>query len=120
MTHTTTRDRVLKIDCNNLSETFASSRNQRISIGRSDETDISIDSDMISRNHATLTLNYDEIFIEDHSANGTYLYFEERELYLKNDTLKLSNNGHISCGLSMYSCSVPKNIISYQLSDSIN
>ncbi len=50
---------------------FESSRNQKILIGRSNESDIYIDSDDISRNHATISLNYNNIFIEDHSSNGT-------------------------------------------------
>jgi hypothetical protein len=87
-----------QIECNNKTRVFESSRNQKILIGRSSHADIFIDSDEISRNHATISLNYDNIFIEDHSSNGTYLYFDGREVYLTNNSMKVSSKGHISCG----------------------
>ena len=86
-----------QIECNNKARVFKSSRNKKILIGRSSHADIFIDSDEISRNHATISLNYDNIFIEDHSSNGTYLYFDGREVYLTNDSMKVSSKGHISC-----------------------
>jgi hypothetical protein len=89
---------VLQLECNDVSQAFTSARNQRISIGRANDCDISIKSDAVSRHHATLALNYGSISIEDHSANGSYLYFDNREVFLANESMKLVSNGYISPG----------------------
>ena len=104
-----------QIDCNNKASVFKTSRNRKILIGRSSDADIFIDSDEISRNHATIFLNYDNIFIEDHSSNGTYLYFDGREVYLTHDSMKISSKGHISCGRKKSFQESTVGIISYLL-----
>jgi adenylate cyclase len=97
---------------------FRPSRNIIIQIGRSGTSDIFIDNDQISRNHATIQLNYNTIYLQDHSSNGTYVYMDDREIYLSHEKIELSNSGHISCGISMYSSSVqPSGLISFQMSD---
>jgi hypothetical protein len=104
-----------QIECNNKARVFESSRNKQILIGRSIDADIFIDSDEISRNHATISLNYDNIFIEDHSSNGTYLYFDGREVYLTNDSMKINSKGYISCGRKKSFKENTADIISYLL-----
>jgi adenylate cyclase len=97
---------------------FRSSRNIIIQIGRSGTSDIFIDNDQISRNHATIQLNYNTIYLQDHSSNGTYVYMDDREIYLSHEKIELSNSGHISCGISMYSSSVqPSGLLSFQMND---
>jgi adenylate cyclase len=105
----------LKVEFNGQRKIFHSSRNLIIQIGRANNSDIFIDSDQISRNHATIQLNYDMIYLEDHSSNGTYIYTDDREIYLTHDKIKLSNNGNLSCGISMYANVHPTNLISFQL-----
>ena len=90
--------KVLQIKFKNNILEYVPSRNQKILIGRSRHADILIDSDKISRNHATISLNYYNIFVEDHSSNGTYLYFDNREVFLSNESMKMSSEGQISCG----------------------
>jgi hypothetical protein len=107
---------VLQLECNDLSKAFTSARNQRISIGRANDCDIAINSDEVSRHHATITLNYGSIFIEDHSANGSYLYFDNREIFLTNESMKLFRDGYISLGRNRQSRQGGSNIISYVLS----
>lgn len=109
------KDFCLQVELNNQIHSFKSTRNRIINIGRSDNSDIFIDSDLISRNHATLTINYDEIFIEDHSSNGTFLYIDERELFLMHDSMKLTSNGQISCGHSLHSLPAINDSINFQL-----
>jgi hypothetical protein len=94
---------------------FRSSRNTIIQIGRSGNSDIFIDSDQISRNHATIQLNYNTIYFEDHSSNGSYIYTDDREIFLSHEKIELSHRGHISCGLSMYSNLQPPGLLSFQL-----
>jgi len=115
ITESKNNNKEFQIECNNKASVFESSRNQKILIGRSSHSDIFIDSDEISRNHATISLNFDNIFIEDHSSNGTYLYFDEREVYLANDAIKLSCEGYISCGRKLPGKKSRVGIISYQL-----
>jgi len=107
---------VLQLECNDLSKAFTSARNQRISIGRANDCDIAINSDEVSRHHATITLNYGSIFIEDHSVNGSYLYFDNREIFLTNESMKLVRDGYISLGRNRQSRQGRSNIISYVLS----
>jgi adenylate cyclase len=107
----------LKVEFNGESKIFQSSRNLIIQIGRSSNSDIFIDSDQISRNHATIQLKYDTIYLEDHSSNGTYIYIDDREIFLTHDKIELSKSGHISCGISMYASVKPTNLISFHLCD---
>ena len=113
-------NKVLRIECNAKSRAFTSARNQRISIGRANDSDIVIDSDEISRHHATIVLNYGSIFIEDHSANGTYLYFDNREIFVANESMKLISDGDISCGHNRQSGKNSSDIISYALGGEAN
>jgi adenylate cyclase len=108
-------NKVFKFECNNKTSVFDLSRNQQIQIGRSNDSDVFIDSDEVSRNHATISLNYDQIFIEDHSSNGTYIYFDGREIYLANDSMEINNKGYISCGRKNDSKKGSPDIISYIL-----
>jgi len=115
ITETKAGNKVLQLRYNNQSMDFENSRQRKISIGRSDSSDIFIDSDHISRYHATITLNHDAIFIEDHSTNGTYLYIDNREIFLANDSVSLVSDGYIACGQAMRSNKSSNNIISYML-----
>jgi hypothetical protein len=108
-------NKVLQLDCNDVSRTFTSARNQQISIGRANDCDIVVNSDEVSRNHATITLNYGNISIEDHSANGCYLYFDNREIFLASDSIKLVSDGYISLGHNSQSAKDKSGIISYML-----
>ncbi len=109
------QEMAFKVDFDGQNKVFHSSRNIVIPIGRSCNSDIFIDSDQVSRNHATIQLNYNTIYLEDHSSNGTYVYVDDREIYLSHEKIELANNGHISCGVSMYSSTKPTGLISFQL-----
>jgi hypothetical protein len=75
------------------------SRHMEIIIGRENDADIKIEGPHISRSHATLTIRGDSLVIADHSANGTYLYCDGREIFLTENSLKLKGDGFISCGV---------------------
>jgi pSer/pThr/pTyr-binding forkhead associated (FHA) protein len=74
-----------------------------------------INSDGVSRHHATITLNYGLISIEDHGANGSFLYSDKREVYLINESMKLVKNGYISFGRNSQFRKEGPNVISYVL-----
>jgi pSer/pThr/pTyr-binding forkhead associated (FHA) protein len=94
---------------------FNPARCQKIEIGRSEASNIRMDYDQISRHHATIKLLYDDIHIEDHSSNGTYIYFDNREIFLSNNSIKVGKSGIISCGLSKADSKGDKNVIAYEM-----
>ena len=108
-------NKVLQLESSDVSKAFTSARNQRILIGRADDCDIVINSDDVSRHHATITLNYGNISIEDHSANGSYLYFDNREIFLARESIKLVSDGYVSLGRNSQSGKGRPGIISYVL-----
>ncbi len=107
----------LQIEYQGQSKIYQPSRNQVISIGRAVDSDILIDSNSISRHQATIKINYNRIFIQDHSSNGTYIYMSDRELFLTNDSVELVGNVEISCGISMNSGGETDDVISLQTLD---
>lgn len=52
---------------------FALQNDRTIIVGRADEADLPIPEDIVSRKHATLTAKNGAIFLEDYSANGTFV-----------------------------------------------
>ncbi|MCY0859289.1 MAG: FHA domain-containing protein [Sulfolobaceae archaeon] len=71
-----------------------------ISIGRSPENVIVIPDPAISRKHALISLENNEVFIEDlNSTNGTWLYDGKQFQPIKSKT-KLDNNAVIKLGNS--------------------
>jgi hypothetical protein len=97
-TNSRINETIFRLGYSHQSKDFGACRNREIHIGRSDECEIYISGEHISRSHATLTIKYGDIAITDHSANGTYVYFDNREIYLHKDSLKLATTGSISCG----------------------
>lgn len=106
----------LKVDFNNRRKIFDVACARKLSIGRADDCDIRIDNDQISRYHATLKLDGDKLVIEDHSANGSYLYVDEREIFLIGEALELAHHGRIAFGNRMTHAGLDDaNVISYSL-----
>lgn len=109
---------IFQVDCNHQSKNFQASRLGKIHIGRSDKSDIYIMGDHISRSHATITIHYGSAVIEDHSANGTYVYpANNHEVFLNNDSMKIDDEYHISCGLSRDSNAKSSDVIHFQVRD---
>lgn len=69
-----------------------------VTIGRFSTSDISIDSDFTSRNHAHLDYAHSCFVLADCSRNGTYVTIDENEFYLHDDELILRGKGCISLG----------------------
>lgn len=115
-THRDVDNFVLKIGRGTKSWTFRPERNRRVTIGRAEDSDIIIDSDYVSRHHATIKICYGKISIEDHSVNGTYVYSNSREIFLIDDSLILEGGGRISCGRNKQALKDSTEFISYVLS----
>jgi len=119
VTCVTIENLIFNVKYSNQRKKLQLSRNRKISIGRSDEADVSIDDFHISRNHATITFHDDKIFIEDHSSNGTYVYIDGEEKFIANDTISITGEGYILCGQKQSALSArdqSENIISFRLS----
>ncbi len=68
-------------------------------IGRINENDIIIDDNLISRNHATITLSKGRFRLADTSTNGTYVQMGSgQEQFLHNESTQLIGEGFISLG----------------------
>ncbi len=108
--------RYFHFEINNQSYTFNLERNRRVSIGRSHISDIFIDSSLVSRNHATIILSDDSLAVEDHSSNGTYLYVDDQEILIAQDSAKLPGvQGNICCGFSRSDSNETADVISFML-----
>ncbi len=114
-THTRTIEKALLVDYGNQNLKFDIERCRKIEVGRSSESCIRIDHDHISRCHATIKLLYDEVHIEDHSSNGTYVYFDGREVFLSNDSMKVGSSGSISSGTKRDSSVGAQSLITYKM-----
>lgn len=104
---------IIQIEHHNQLMDIKRSRHLEIIIGRENDADITIESPHVSRSHATLTIEDDSLVITDHSSNGTYLYFDEREIFLTEDSLKLTGDGFISCGVVRQTGQESPDIIAY-------
>ena len=119
-TQTNSISNTVKISFAGNLKVFQTARNRKISIGRYQGCDIFIDSDQVSRAHATITLNFDTIFIEDHSSNGTYLYVNDEVVYLTGDSMQLPPTGEIYFGRNRNNAASSRALISYELCEAEN
>jgi len=91
----------ISIRYNEKSASLNMADHEKITIGRSDQSDIPIDSEHISRFHASFILKNKAIFLEDHSVNGTHVSIDGVDFHLKRESIKLSKRGYIRCGRSL-------------------
>ena len=88
----------LTIKSESFRQSYTPQRLLTLAVGRSPACNIHIEQDHVSRHHATLTLKDDQLFLEDHSANGTFVYTEEQEFFLSRESVKLGQKGELSFG----------------------
>jgi len=116
-TNSRINETIFSLGYNHQTKDFRACRNREIHIGRADDCEIYIAGEHISRSHATITIKYGDIVITDHSANGTFLYFDKREIFLLKDSVKLPAMGSISCGLERAANPNSADIISFKVQD---
>lgn len=69
-------------------------------IGRNLDCDLIVEDQVVSRRHATIESKQSKFFIADHSSNGTYVILEdEKPTFLRRDTMQLTGQGFLSCGI---------------------
>jgi adenylate cyclase len=70
-----------------------------LTIGRGDQSDIQIESELASRSHARLGFQQTNFILADHSTNGTFVQIDEDdEVFLHHEQIVLRGRGVISLG----------------------
>jgi adenylate cyclase len=70
-----------------------------LTIGRADQADIQIKSELASRIHARLAFQYSNFILTDQSTNGTFIQIDDdEEVYLHNEQIVLRGHGVIGLG----------------------
>jgi adenylate cyclase len=78
---------------------LAEDRMRSVTMGRADDSDVTIKGNLISRLHARIELKRTHYELTDQSTNGTFLSQEgEEEVYLRRDSAILSGRGIIGLG----------------------
>lgn len=74
-------------------------RTQGFILGRANDCDLSINSDLASRHHAQLVYRKGKFVLVDQSTNGTFVKTQGgKEVYVQSEALPLSGSGFISLG----------------------
>ncbi len=82
-------------------ETLLEGAKRSVTLGRDKEADITILDRMASRSHGRIECRLGKFVLSDHSANGTYVTFEnEAELMLRREEVVLRGHGYIAFGQS--------------------
>ena len=78
------------------------SRDEKITLGRSNKCDFIIESDCASRQHASLVYRRGKFIVADNSTNGTFIKPQgNKEIYIHREDYPLSGSGFISLGESI-------------------
>jgi class 3 adenylate cyclase len=74
-------------------------RDERIVIGRSDQSDLTVKDSRVSRTHGLIEYRDGSFVYEDNSTNGTYAQIGDDDiLFLHREQLRLHGSGHLSLG----------------------
>lgn len=80
-------------------EVMVDSSRPHATLGRSDENDIVIKGNLISRLHARIEMNRDRFLLIDQSTNGTFVVTRKgEELFVRRDSIQIAGEGVIGLG----------------------
>jgi adenylate cyclase len=80
-------------------ELILADNQQQITIGRSDDNDLVVKGNLISRTHCRIEMSKDKFILVDQSTNGTFVVTRHREeLFVRRDSMQLSGEGVIGLG----------------------
>ena len=83
-------------------------------LGRGDDCDLMIRNNLASRQHARIEYSFEKFLLTDHSANGTYIRFnDEQVIQLLHQQIVLHGGGTISLGQPF--SETPTEVIEYLL-----
>ena len=69
-----------------------------VSLGRGDNSDLIVKGNLISRLHARIELEKNKFLLYDQSTNGTFVYNDGKELFLRRDNVQLTGKGYLGLG----------------------
>lgn len=72
----------------------------QVVMGRSKSADLTVNETLASRQHVRIEHRRGKFFIIDQSTNGTYVFHDKDESFLRREEMPLSGNGMISLGRS--------------------
>lgn len=94
-------DFTLNLACDNRAVVVCDSR-PAVAMGRSDQNDLVIKHNLISRLHARIELRRGNFLLVDQSINGTYVRFDSgEELFVRRESLPIRGAGLIGLGQSV-------------------
>ena len=80
-------------------EVLVDANQPEITIGRSDDNDLVIKGNLISRIHCRVEISREKFLIIDQSTNGTFIITRQgEELFVRRDSVQLSGEGVIGLG----------------------
>jgi adenylate cyclase len=83
-----------------------------IVLGRDETSNLIIQNNFTSRQHASIDFNFGKFIVTDHSANGTYIRFSDQQIiHLTHQEIMLHGSGSISLGQPF--SENPQDIIEY-------
>ncbi len=69
-----------------------------VTLGRGDNSDLLVKGNLISRLHARIELEKNKYLLYDQSTNGTFVYHDDEELFLRRDDVQLTGRGFLGLG----------------------
>jgi adenylate cyclase len=88
----------LRLRCDDR-ELLVDERHSSITIGRSDDNDVVIKGNLISRLHARIEINRNKFVLIDQSTNGTFVQSSDgEESFVRRDSLQIRGQGMIGLG----------------------
>jgi FHA domain len=80
-------------------ELLVDEHNASVSIGRSDDNDVVINGEQVSRQHVRIEFSGNKLVLIDRSANGTFVQTESGEMSrIRHDSVQLDGQGVIGVG----------------------
>ena len=69
-----------------------------MTIGRGENCDLIVKGTLISRLHARIELERNKFLLYDQSTNGTFVYNDGKESFLRRDDVQLTGKGYLGLG----------------------
>ncbi len=79
-------------------EVAVDSEQTTVTIGRGENCDLIVKGTLISRLHARIELERNKFLLYDQSTNGTFVYNDGKESFLRRDDVQLTGKGYLGLG----------------------
>ncbi|MCZ6827746.1 MAG: adenylate/guanylate cyclase domain-containing protein [Gammaproteobacteria bacterium] len=79
-------------------EVAVDSEQTTVTIGRGENSDLIVKGTLISRLHARIELEKNKFLLYDQSTNGTFVYNDGKESFLRRDDVQLTGKGYLGLG----------------------